>query len=172
MVLVISFIGIPDPETFRPNRTAFNSEFVPLALNTVIGENIPDPVKEVVAHEYTDWSDPNNLDTIRSKSVQLFSDLIFTSPMLQSVSGHASLAQQFKNTYMYVSSVIPKYRVLQTPTWQKLATHGDEVGYLFFEEDGGAVPRMQGHENFKPEECEKEVAQYFMTLWSNFAKTG
>ena len=172
--LYISFTGVPDPENFQPDLATFRDEFVPNALSLLFrtAGDVPDIVKQVVAHEYTDWNEPNNLDAIRKKSVQLLSDMVFTSPMLQSLSGHASLAKESKNTYMYVFSVIPSKHVLPTPSWFNNATHGDEFAYEFFEEDGGVVSLMPGLKDYKPEDWERDVAQYFMTLWSNFAKTG
>ena len=135
-------------------------------------EEVPNIIKEVVAHEYTDWSDPENIDIIRTKAIQVLSDMVFTAPMLQTLSGHASLAEESKNTYMYTFSVIPSTHVLPVPSWFNNATHGDEFLYEFFEEDGGVLTLMPGKENFKPEYWERWVAEYVMTLWSNFAKTG
>ena len=170
----MTFAGIPDPETFQPNRTSFINEFIPNALTNIFlkAEDVPDIIKEIVAHEYIDWSDPDNQDTIRDKSVNLLSDLVFVSPMLHALSGHAKLAQKSKNTYMYKFSVIPSYRVMPMPSWLQTATHGDDFNYLFMEEDGGAVSRMTGHEHYRPERWEWDMAQYFMTLWTNFAKSG
>ena len=165
--------GTPDPENFQPNRTSFK-EFVPLALSYMFRtvEEVPDALKEVIAHEYTDWSDPENLDTIRTKSVQLLSDIMWTASMLQTLSEHASLAEESKNTYMYMFSVIPSAHAVYVPSWFNNATHGDELLYEFFEEDGGMMNLMPGQEDFKPEDWERGVAEYIMTLWSNFAKTG
>ena len=168
------FSGVPDPENFQPDLTAFRDDFVPNALSLMFRtvEDVPDIVKQVVTHEYTDWNEPNNLDTIRKKSVQLLSDLVFSSPMLQSLSGHASVAQESKNTYMYVFSVIPSRHTLPVPSWFNNATHGDEFAYQFYEEKDGTMSMIPGLEDYKPEDWEMDMAQYIMTLWSNFAKTG
>ena len=169
-----AFSGVPDREHFQPNLTTFRDDFVPNGLTLMFRTlaDVPDIVKQVVAHEYTDWNDRSNLDLIRRKSVQLLSDMVYTSPTLQSVTGHASSAQESKNTYMYVFSVIPSRHTLYVPSWFDNATHGDEFSYEFFEEGGGTMSLLPGFEDYEPEDWERGMAKYVMTLWSNFAKTG
>ena len=141
-----------------------------LYLNT--GEPVPEAVKEVVAHEYVEWSEPNNMEKLRSKAVQVISDMMFTAPMIYTLSHHSNLKQESKSTYMYKFEVILPKTLLPTPSWFKNATHGDELKYVFFEETSEIFKGMPGHEDTKLEDWEKDVAKYVMDLWTNFAKTG
>ena len=55
--------GIEDPENFKPNRIYYEEELIPRPLPYGIdnGDDIPDILKDLVIHEYTDWSDPNDV---------------------------------------------------------------------------------------------------------------
>lgn len=173
IVMLGPFTGVADPENFAPNRTSFK-DFIPDAwsfvLNTV--EPIPEAVKEVVAHEYIDWSEQNNMEKLRSKAVQILSDMMLTAPMLLTLSHHSKLKKESKSTYMYKFDVILPSTLLPTPSWFKNATHGDELKYVFFEETSEIFKSLPGHEDTQIEDWERDVAKYVMNLWTNFAKTG
>ena len=85
---------------------------------------------------------------------------------------HASSAKSGAKTYLYEFDVLPSAHPWPTPSWCDRASHGDELLYLFFEQTGGLMTFVPGHEDFLPEDWEREVAENIMTIWSNFAKTG
>ena len=61
-------VGIEEPETFKPNRTHFEEELLPFILPYELGE-FPNIVKQIIAHEYTDWDDPDSIPLRRNKLV-------------------------------------------------------------------------------------------------------
>ena len=163
-----------DPESFAPNRTSFK-DFVPGALAQVRNfppEEVSDVVKEIVAHEYIDWSDPDNVEKLRTKAVQIISDAMFTAPMQLVLNQHSKLARESKRTYMYKFDIILPRTMLPTPSWFNNATHGDELMYLFFDEDNQFFNDLPGHDGQEIEDWERDVAKYVMDLFTNFAKTG
>ena len=171
--LTFAFAGVADPEHFEPNRTTFK-ELIGGALSVIQNsiEPIPDVVKEVVVHEYMDWNEPSSMEKLRSKVVQFYSDMMFTAPMLLTLSHHSKLAKESKSTYMYKFDVILPRTLMSTPSWFNNATHGDELMYVFFAEDSPMFNVLPGHEDQQIEDWERNVAKYVITLWTNFAKTG
>ena len=167
-------VGIEDPETFEPNRTHFEEELLPFILPYELGV-FPDIVKQLIAHEYTDWDDPDSIELRRNKLVALYTDLFFGVPLTETVNRHRTLVTKHsstKNTYMYLFDILPSARGLPAPSWATGANHGDDLTYLFYDESGGIMKFMPWVENFKPTDWDRENAKYLITMWSNFAKSG
>ena len=162
--------GVLDTENLEPNRTDYEEQLIPRALSA-LGTDVPEVIKDLVAHEYTDWSDPEDMKKRLHKLTAIVTDTFFSLSLLETIARHESLAKDNRGTYMFVFDVEPSRHLLQTPTWSKRATHGDELLYLFLGESNEIGKAMTG-EDYKPENWEIEVARYIMDMWSNFAKTG
>ena len=165
-------VGIEEPDNFEPNRTLFEEELIPMILPYELGEEVPDIVKDLIIHEYTDWKEPENSEKRRTKLVALYSDILFSLTHIETVERHRSLAKDTKSTYMYLFDILPSARALPAPSWARRANHGDDLVYTFFEETDGFMTYLQGNENFQPTELDRESAKYIMSVLSNFAKTG
>ena len=165
-------VGIEDPENFKPNRTYYEKELLPMVLKLFFGAEVPEIVKELVIHEYTDWNDPNNAKKRRNNFVAIFSHLLFSNSLIETVSRHRGLADASKSTYMYIFDIVPSRRVMPVVSWANRASHGDDLVYTFFEESDGVLTYFKGNEDFKPTNLDREHAKYIMTMLTNFAKTG
>ena len=164
--------GIKDAENFTPNRTDFEEKLVPQAIAYPLGTNVPKVIKDLVVHEYTDWTNPENTEKIRNKFMQIYADFMFSVPMLEVINCHATVAQTSKRTYQYVFAVKPSVSVLPAPAWIKGAAHIDDVEFIFFDDTSGIMTYLPWMVDYRPEDWEKDIAKYMMTMWSNFAKTG
>ena len=167
-----AFTGLSDPEAFKPNRTYFEGEIVQKALSFVLGNSIPQVIQDLIVHEYTEWEDTENMEKIRSNIMRLYREIVFSVGMLETTGYHSRVSKHSKRTYLYQFDVTPSHHLLPTPSWVVKANHADELEYLFFDDVAGIMTKMSLKENYVPEEWEKEVAQYMITMWSNFAKTG
>ena len=172
-IMLFSFLmGIMDPQNFEPNRTYYEEYLIPKVLSFVFGEDAPQPIKDLVVHEYTDWTDPENMEKRRSRFIDIFTEIFFSLTLLDTVGRHETLTQGQKNTYMFVLEAEPSQHLLPSPTWCRRATHGDELQYVFFDDSGEMVKILPGRENYAPQDWEKDLAKDIMSMWTNFAKTG
>ena len=164
--------GVEDPENFSPNRTFLEETLLPLVIPYVLKTEMPELVTEVIAHAYTDWEEPENIEKRRNKMIALLSDSSFSVSLAETVRRHSSLALDSKSTYMYLFDIMPSVRVVPAPSWHKGANHGDDLVYTFFEESEGMMTYFPRDEVYKPTDWDRDNAKYIMTMWSNFAKTG
>ena len=171
-VLIGPFVGIQDPMRFEPSREFFEKELVPKALCNLYGHDVPHIVKDLIVHEYTDWECPDSAEKIRYKILQIYTELVFSVPMLETIGYHATSIKPQKGSFMYMFDIKPSETFLPTPSWVKDANHGDELEYLFFDEAGGVINFLPGRDSYRPQEWESDIADYMITIWSNFAQTG
>ena len=173
LLMIGPFIGVMDPENFKPNRTMFEKELVPAAIYTGMDtKHISELLKDIVIHEYTNWDNTDTTEKVKDALVKVYSDFLFNVPTYETVAYHRAIAEDYKNTYMYTFSIRPSIFFLPTPTWARGPNHADELEYLFYAERGGIMSHVLGKEGYVPQDWEIEVAKYMMTMWSNFAKTG
>ena len=168
--LIFPYLGITNAETFKPNRTDFE-KLIPRALSFDFGADVPEVIKNLVVHEYTDWTDPENIEMIRHNLVDIYSELMFSIPMLKTVRRHVSVSEKSKTTYMYQFAIKPSANFLPTPSWISRANHADDLEYIFFDETAGVMTLLPGKDGYSPQKWESEVAEYMVTMWINFAKT-
>lgn len=171
IVMFGAMLGITDLENFKPNRTFYEENFIPMFLSLIFGPDPSDALKELFIQDYTDWTDPDDLEKRLHKLTAIISDFIFSVPLLETVSRHESLAEGRKGTYIYMFDIAPSSHALPTPSWVTRPTHCDELLYIFFDESGGIL-RYLGKEDFIPQPWEYDVAKYMINVWANFAKTG
>lgn len=167
-------IGVFDVENFEPNRTYFEETLLPFILPYQLGADFPEVVKDIIVHEYTDWSDPEDMKKRRDRLVALYTDVYFGVPLTETVSRHRLLAKDTKNTFKYLFDISPSTRILLTPSWAKRANHADELVYLFFEDpvSEGLMTYIPWRQDVKFTDWDMENAKLLMTMWTNFAKSG
>ena len=170
--LLGAVIGVPDTDHFEPNRTLFEDHLIPNSFSFALGKDIPDVVHDLASHEYGNMDDPNNAEQIRNNLIQIYSDAMFNVPMCKSIAIHQSVVKDQRKSYQYRFAIKPSKGILQLPSWLKDATHADELPYLFFGETDAIIQNFPDGDDFKPEAWESDVADYMITMWSNFAKTG
>ena len=156
----------------EPNKTYFENHLVPAAMQATLklGPNIPEVAKLSVLQAYTDWHNPTDANKRLYNLMRIYSDTLFGVPTLETAKYHAELSD--KRTYYYLFDVTPSERMLTAPGWVNQAVLGDELGYLFFGESDGLLANLPGHEGYRPELWEDDVARTMITMWANFAKTG
>ena len=164
--------GVKDRENFAPNRIFYEEQLIPHAISYPLGSDIPQVIRDLITQEYTDWSDPEDIEKIRNKFMQIYSDFMFSVPMNEAIEYHTSITKPSKKTYQYVFGVKPSLSVLPEVSWVKKANHIDELEFIFFDETEGMMSHLPWTQGYRPEEWEKEIADYMITMWSNFAKTG
>ena len=163
--------GVDDPEHFEPNRTYFEEELIPKALSLALENSVPQVVLDIILHEYTDWNGPEDIKRIKNKYLQIYTDILSVCTM-QTIDYHTSVSKRQKRTYVYQFNVKPSANFFPTPTWVEGPNHADELEYLFFDENAGIMTYMPLIDYYRPEDWETDIAEYMITLWSNFAKTG
>lgn len=164
--------GIADPEQFEPNRTYLEGDLIPTALSFVFGKDIPQVMLDLFIHEYKVWADPENMEKIRNKLMQIYADFMFSAPMVETIGYHTSVSKKSKKTYVYKFDIKPSDSFLPVPSWVENANHMDELEYIFFDEIAGVMTNLPSKDGYMPQEWENDIAEYMITMWSNFAKTG
>ena len=164
-------LGGANPEKFKPSREVYEKELIPAAVSFALGNDAPDVIKDLLVHEYTDWSEPENDEKRRHKLVDIYSDLFFSVTLVDTIARHVALSRRKKGTYMFVLDVVPSVHLLPSPSWSVKATHGDELQYLFYGEDQ-EVWKFLGQDSYRPEPWETNFAKEMMNMWSNFVTTG
>ena len=84
---------------------------------------VPDIVKDLIVHEYTDWSYQQNIDNLKFKTMQIYSDINICIPWLETINYRTSAAKESITTYMYNFGVQPSKSLLPIPSWAKHAAH-------------------------------------------------
>ena len=170
--LLLPELGFHDTEHLEPTRQEFMGHLLPQAISYTLGSRIPDIIKHIIGHEYTDWTNPENMPYIRDNLVRLYSEVMFSIDMLKTIKLHSSVSGQSRKRYVYLFDIKPAEGVIHPPSWSKGAIHADELQYIFFNNTAGLMAALPGRDYYKAEEWEGEVAKYLVTMWTNFAKTG
>ena len=163
--------GVFDLEHFEPSRNVFEDQIIPIALSYALGTDVPEVVKLLVAHEYTNWDDPEDMGERRHETAAIITDIFFSLSMIETLKLHESVTNYLKGSYMFVFDIEPTRHLVPGPSWSKRAVHADELLYLFYGETNEIAKSMSG-KPFEPADWEVEIAKYIMNLTSNFAKTG
>ena len=164
--------GVEDGENFSPNRTFYQEQLIPHAISYPLGTDIPQVIKDLITQEYTDWSDPEDMEKIRSKLMQIYADFMFSVPMNEALVYHTSMKKPSTNKYQYVFGIKPSFSVIPMASWVNRANHGDDLEFIFFDETEGLVTHLPWTQGYRPADWEKYIADYMITMWSNFAKSG
>ncbi|KAK3589980.1 hypothetical protein CHS0354_035006 [Potamilus streckersoni] len=126
-----------------------------------IFQNNKQKIYDVLDHEYSTWDVPQDDATRRSNVINLLSDALYATPLIEMAQGHS----KYNDTYLYVfshSTISENY-----PKWVHGA-HSDELPYIF------GAPLVDGISPFPLEYdiSEKILSENVMRFWTNFAKSG
>ena len=168
------FAGIPDTENFAPSREEFEREIVPKATKLMYGESVPSVVSDIIVHKYTNWENPNDKNNIRQSFLDMTGDHTFNFHAKLLADMHANLsAGHSGKTYAYLFEALPSQHIMWTPTWMSKPNHGDELMFLFgYDKEGFRFWTEPFSEDYKPADWEVQLSKLFMTLFTNFVKTG
>lgn len=153
------FTSSGDANNFEPSYDDMLTTLVPMANMVFYRRDFSSKINRLIAHEYTNWSDPYNYKEIRVQYAGIHGDAGFSVPAVTTSLLHAQGSDS--NSYMYTFLPIPTHRFPTTPLWLPGADHGDEVAYVI------GIERLSGIQQW-----EIELSRIMMTYWANFAKTG
>ena len=117
--------------------------------------------EDLLIYEYTDWSNVSDPIVLREQFIHLLTDSYFKAPAVESAN---LLVKKQLPTYFYQLEIAPKINFgVPIPDWYGIF-HGADIFYTF------GFPLLS-QKNLTTE-TEIRFSKKFMTLWSNFAKTG
>ena len=128
-------------------------------------------LKAAIAHEYVDWADPTNRQTMLDRTVDMGSDAMMNAGVIQTINAH-SIAKEGGSRYFYVFDF--KARVFFWYDHRYTgASHGDEIMYVLGFPKGymGLMVNNSVDDPVKavPQE-DLVLSQQLMSYWTNFAK--
>ena len=170
------FVGIHDSENFALTKEEFEGAAIPTAAKLVYGDNVPDVVTDMMIHKYRNWTNPSDINNIRQSFLDMTGDYAFDYHAKLLADWHSNLSsgnQGHGATFAYRTEALPSQHILWVPSWLSKPNHADDVTFLFGYDKGGYIAWTEPYnEDYEPEEWELQVSKLFMTLFSNFAKTG
>ena len=170
------FVGVKDSEHFTVSKDEFEKKIVPEVANLMFGDGISNVVTDLVIHEYSIWSDPESAENSRTSFLEMTGDYVFNFHAKLVADMHANLsakADKGGKTFAYLSEAIPSQHILWTPTWITTANHADDCTFLFgYDKEGYTGWTMPYSDDHEPAEWELRVSKLYMTLFTNFAKSG
>ena len=173
LAIINPFLGIENPEHFELNQT-LEKQLSSMVLQYELGESIPEVVKGIVSHGYTDWTEPDSMEKRKSQLVKLYSDIFFAVPLIKTISLHHSLTKNIKSTYVYMFDILSSGHGEPAPSRSNIATYGDDLEQVFFQEINGFTSLISGNEKLgsKDRDSYRARSKYLQTMLINFVKTG
>ncbi|CAG0878892.1 unnamed protein product [Darwinula stevensoni] len=140
-----------------PEHVQFNMSDYRQTLNDLF-RGYPEIVIEAIAHEYTNFVETRDPDTILDNLEKVVGDLYFSCPVKDLADAYVQ--ERGLDVYKYYFT----HRAKGGP-WPKWvgAYHGDEILYVF------GVPLIRSDVYSKED---VELSRRMMQFWTNFAKTG
>ena len=168
------FVGINDSENFSLTQEEFEGTAISTAAKLVYGDNVPDVITDMIIHKYRNWTNPSDINNIRQSFVDMTGDFVFDYHAKLLADFHANLSSDSQRiTYAYRTEALPSQHILWVPSWESKPNHADDSTFLFGYDKEGFIAWTEPYsEDYEPEEWELQVSKLFMTLFSNFAKTG
>lgn len=145
-------------------KPIFEDIIVPFALERVQMQ-FSGVLQEAIIHQYSDWSDPENSETIFARTINLFSDIVFNAAITKTATSHSDSGED-GSLYFYLFDYPSPISDLDFPG----AQHFDEVGYTL-----GFPPWFAARypaRNLNISQTEIDLSKAIMKYWTNFAKTG
>ena len=168
------FVGVFNTFDFALSREEFEQMSVPEAARILFGDNVPDVVVDMIIHKYTNWTNPEDIDNIRQSFLDMTGDYVFNFHAKLVADMHANLSSpNGGKTFTYYFEAFPSQHILEVPTWVSKPNHGDELTFLYGHDKEGYTAWTHPYsEGYEPADWELKTSKLFMTLITNFAKTG
>lgn len=145
-------------DEFRPTQEFMLNDAIPQTMQLPEVQTYPESLYKLILAEYTNWTNPESIDSVRLQYIKLFTDMFFSVPAVAMNHIHQHENMQGK-IYAYEFMPKPSVHLIPTPTWVPGANHADEIAYVF------GMPTLL-------EPWEKNLSKTMIMLWSSFAKTG
>lgn len=110
----------PGDLNYSITRKEFLNTIVPWFVNTTQFPKDGDErmvLTELFSFEYTNWQDPDDLDSTRNSVADMSNDAFFFVPAIQAVKTHAKLREG--KTYFYEFALETEKHILPLPSWLK-----------------------------------------------------
>ena len=171
-----AFVGVFDSENFALTRQQFEKETVPEVAKLMYGEDVPDIVYDMIIHKYTNWSNPDSIESIRQSFLKMTGDYVFNFHAKLAADMHANLSSingDSGRTFVYYVEALPSQHIMETPAWVTRPNHADDGTFLFGYDKEGYISWTEPYsDDYEPAAWELEMSKLYMTLYTNFAKTG
>ena len=168
------FTGVFNTFDFALTREEFEQQSVPEAARIMFGDHVPKVVVDMIIHKYTNWSNPDDTDNIRHSFLDMTGDYVFNFHAKLTADMHSNLSSSNGGkTFTYYFEAFPSQHILEVPTWVSKPNHEDDLTFLYGHDKEGYLSWTAPYsEDYNPEDWELETSKLFMTLLTNFAKTG
>ena len=175
-IIIHPFAGVWNTFEFSPSRDEFENKLIPEAVKIMFGEHVPDVVKDMIKHKYTNWSNPDATESVRQSFLDMAGDYVFNFHAKLVADMHANLSSSSPksgNTFAYYVEAFPSQHILEIPEWVSKPNHCDDFAFLLgYDKEGLLQWTTPYSEDYQPEDWELETSKLYMTLFTNFAKTG
>ena len=128
-------------------------------------------IKAAIVHEYVDWSDPADGQSMISRTVDMGSDVMMNAGVIQTIKAHSKTVGD-SNRYFYVFDFKPKITFHHDDRYPG-ANHGDEIVFVLGFPNGLMSLLMNGTLEDPATSMAQEyliLSKQLMTYWTNFAK--
>ena len=168
------FVGVWNTFDFAPSKEEFERKLVPEAARIMYGDNFPSVVADMIAHKYTNWTNPDAVKHVRQSFLDMTGAYVFYYHAKLVADMHVNLSSsKGGKTYAYYVEAFPSQHLLELPSWVTKPNHADDLIFLFgYDKEGAIEWTMPYSEDYQPADWELETSKLFMTLFTNFAKTG
>ena len=169
------FVGVWNTFEFAPSREEFEEKLIPEAVKIMYGDNVPNVVIDMIIHKYTNWTDPDSVEHVRQSFLDMTGAYVFDFHAKLIADMHANLSSSTRdgNTYAYLVEALPSQQLMEVPSWVTKPNHADDLVFLQgYDKEGWLQWTTPYTEDYQPEDWELETSKLYMTLFTNFAKTG
>ncbi|XP_052803338.1 carboxylesterase 1E-like isoform X2 [Mya arenaria] len=147
-------------------KEMMDNDYIPKYLPYMYpAQEVPHDVQKVIAHEYTNWVDPEDATRM---FVKYAGDVTYNVDSMHLRTLRAD--GEGSRTWVYSFEANIDQHLLQTADWATTANHGDELAPLFgYQIDYKKAFNM---DDYQPPAWELDLSERMMTFWTNFAKHG
>ena len=72
-------VGVWKGFDFAPSKEEFETKLIPEAVKIMYGDNVPNVVIDMIIHKYTNWTDPDAVESVRQSFLDMNGDYIYFS---------------------------------------------------------------------------------------------
>ena len=168
------FVGVWNTFDFAPSKKEFEAKLVPEAARIMYGDDLPIVATDMIIQKYTNWTDPEAVEHVRQSFLDMTGAYTFDFHAKLVADMHANLSSSKRGkTHAYYVEAFPSQHLMEVPSWVTKPNHADDLLFLFgYDKEGWLEWTTPYSEDYQPADWELETSKLFMTLLTNFAKTG